>query len=74
MTDYTKDDVVRWLADPVTKDYFCGLQLRIDQAKEILSEVAGIDPYQDRFMAGMVRAFKEALKPDFEEIQDDKKD
>lgn len=57
----SKLDFQQWKDHLVTKGYFDACNLRIEDAKEILSNEAGLDPIQDSFMRGFIRAYREML-------------
>lgn len=67
----SKTDFDIWKTDPVTKAYFSTIQFRIDEAKEILSYSAGSDPLNDKYLVGMLQAFREMLEVKVAEEEDD---
>ena len=46
---------------------FAILQSRINQLQEDLGNTAGVDPLQDRYRSGAIRAYKDLLEIEFEE-------
>lgn len=46
---------------------FAILEQRIKQIQEDLGSVAGIDPLQDRFHVGALRAYRDIIEVDFDE-------
>lgn len=63
----TKDDFQLWKSEPVTEAFLEACQERIEEAKEILSVEAGMNPEQDNFYRGFIRAYREMLEFRFEE-------
>jgi len=53
------DDYVLWKNDPMTIAWMEACQQRLEDAKDILSEQAGIDPPNDNFYRGFIRAYAE---------------
>jgi len=58
---------MQWRQDPGTRALFEALSIRIGEGKEQLASRAGLDPMEDRFICGMIRAFAEILEMDYEE-------
>lgn len=52
-------DFVNWKQDPVTKAFFEAANQRIEDAKDLLASSAGIDSTTDRFLVGMIQAYRE---------------
>lgn len=48
--------------NPTTKEVRRRIQERINEASEILSYSAGNVPAEDKFLTGMIRAFREILE------------
>lgn len=67
METVTKDDFQQWKEHLVTKEVFNIIQNRIEDAKEILSQTAGLEPDQDRLLVGMIKALTEVLEISYEE-------
>jgi hypothetical protein len=57
----SKEEVVLWRREPVTQRLFATIVGRIDEAKDVLSEAAGMEPRTDAIMVGMIKAFREVL-------------
>lgn len=55
----TRADFDNWKSDPVTKAFFLAAQERIEDAKDVLSIQAGIDPSQDNLLRGLIQAYRE---------------
>ena len=47
--------------NPTTKEVWRRIKERIDEASGILSVNAGLQALDDRYMAGMIRAYREIL-------------
>jgi hypothetical protein len=56
-----KEEFVDWKSDHVTKAFFEAALDRVDDAKEILGQSAGLDSDQDNYMRGFIAAYKEML-------------
>jgi len=52
-------DFLNWKSDPVTKAFFQAAQERVEECKDVLSTSAGNDTLQDRFLVGMIHAYRE---------------
>ncbi len=52
-------DFLNWKSDPVTKAFFQAAQERVEECKDILSTSAGNDTLYDRFLVGMIHAYRE---------------
>ena len=57
--EISKEEFVDWRSQTVTKEVFNVIDQRIADAQEILGNTAGEDPLNDRFLVGMIRAFRE---------------
>ena len=55
----TRSDFDNWKSDPVTKAFFLAAQERVEDAKELLSVKAGLNPNQDNLLRGMIQAYRE---------------
>lgn len=55
----TRIDFDNWKSDPVTKAFFLAAQERVEDAKELLSVEAGLNPNQDNLLRGMIQAYRE---------------
>ncbi|MDE2000888.1 MAG: hypothetical protein KGI52_18400 [Burkholderiales bacterium] len=55
----TRSDFENWKADPVTKAFFYACQERIEDAKNILANQAGINSVEDNLLRGFIRAYQE---------------
>lgn len=54
-----KEDWIAWKDSYVTKAFFEACKTRIEDAKDMLSQSAGIDPNQDNFSRGFIHAYRE---------------
>jgi hypothetical protein len=55
----TKEDWLVWKSDPITKMFYEACEERIEDAKELLVNSAGLEPTQDNFYRGFVYAYRE---------------
>ena len=55
----TKEDFQTWKEDSVTKAFFEAANVRVEEAKEILSYEAGKEPENDIFWRGFIYAYRE---------------
>lgn len=67
MDAVSKEEFLDWKTNHVTKAVFEVIQNRIEDAKDILAACAGEDSLNDRFVAGMIRAFRELEAIDWED-------
>ena len=67
MQTVTREEFAQWRESSVTQEVFSIIQARIDDAKEILSVQAGLEPDQDRLLVGMIKALNEILEISYEE-------
>ena len=65
MSNLSKSDFIDWKSNFVTVEVFNIVKQRIEEAKEILADSAGLNPDNDNFTRGMIRAFNELLEIDF---------
>lgn len=73
MTVISRNDFDNWKSDPVTKAFFQAAQERIEEAKDVLSVEAGLNPIQDNTLRGLIQAYREIQDfrvEDIEEVQD----
>lgn len=71
MQQITSSDFSEWKSNPVTKCFYMAISDRIEEAKEVLSNQAGISVNEDNFLRGFIRAYREALMfrvDDLEEV------
>ncbi len=69
----SKSDFDNWKLDPVTKAFFQAAQERIEEAKDVLSVEAGLNPIQDNTLRGLIQAYREIQDfrvEDIEEVQE----
>jgi len=73
MTVISRNDFDNWKSDPVTKAFFQAAQERIEEAKDVLSVEAGLNPIQDNTLRGLIQAYREIQDfrvEDIEEVQE----
>lgn len=66
----SKEEFSEWKSSFATKQFFESVIVRIEDAKDVLSATAGLDSLQDRYIAGMIQAFREVLSTEWEEGND----
>ena len=59
MIEITKGDFDDWKSNKVTKAFFYAAEQRVEDCKEMLACSAGVDTLQDRFLVGMVQAYRD---------------
>ena len=59
MVEITKADFQDWKLNNVTKAFMLAAEQRVDDCKDMLAGSAGVDSLQDRFLVGMVHAYRE---------------
>jgi len=65
----TKDEYVGWKDNNVTKAYMEACSIRLDDAKDILVNQAGLDSDQDNFYRGFIHAYIEMLNFTIEDFE-----
>lgn len=68
MIEITPSDFLDWKSNKVTKAFFNAAEERVNDCKEILSIQAGADSAYDRFLVGMIQAYKEMQQFHVEDI------
>lgn len=63
----TKEEFLEWKQSYVTQEVFKVLIDRIEEAKEILSYNAGNSQLDDKYITGMIHAFREVMQVDWED-------
>lgn len=66
----SKRDFDNWRSDLVTKAFFLACEQRVEDAKEILSTSAGINPIEDNLLRGFIRAYREMQEFRVEDTDD----
>lgn len=74
MASLSKADFDDWQAHPITKSYMVSVYKRIEDLKGSLAGGAGLDPSNDRFVCGMIRAFSEVLNVEVDEVIQEKEE
>jgi hypothetical protein len=64
----SKDDFQSWKGNEVTYAFMLSMHQRVQDLKETLAGTAGVDPLQDRFICGMIRAFSEVIHVEVDEV------
>ncbi len=59
MSVITKQEWADWKINPVTKAFFQAANIRIEDAKDILAQSAGLDSISDNFYRGFIQAYIE---------------
>lgn len=59
MSTITKQEWADWKSNPVTKAFFQAANIRIEDAKDILAQSAGLDATADNFYRGFIQAYIE---------------
>ncbi|MCI4437904.1 MAG: hypothetical protein JHC33_13945 [Ignisphaera sp.] len=71
MAILSQSDFIDWKINPVTQAFFEAANIRIDESKELLSVSAGLDTNQDRFLVGMIQAYRELQDFRLEDLDND---
>ncbi len=71
MAIVSQSEFIDWKINPVTQAFFEAANERIEESKELLSVSAGLDTNQDRFLVGMIQAYRELQDFRIEDINDD---
>ena len=64
----TKSDFQSWKDHPVTIAYFDACKLRVEDAKDILANSAGLSSEYHNFYRGFIAAYREKFSIDSEEL------
>jgi hypothetical protein len=59
MIEISPTEFLDWKSNQVTKAFFNAAEERVTDCKEILSNSAGNDTLYDRFLVGMIQAYRE---------------
>jgi hypothetical protein len=52
-------DFQNWKSDPVTQAFMTACEERVEDAKEVLANSAGLDPINDNVYRGFILAYRE---------------
>lgn len=63
-------DFIEWKSHPVTKAFFMAAQERVEDAKDVLSIEAGINPVQDNVLRGLIQAYRELQEFRIEDLEE----
>lgn len=55
----TKEEFMSWKQDTVTKVFYDVCEERVEDAKEVLANQAGMDQLRDSFYRGLIYAYRE---------------
>jgi hypothetical protein len=67
----SKSDFTDWKSNAVTYAVFSAIKERQMNLKELLASSAGLDPVEDRKVAGMIAAYNTLLLIDWEDVSDE---
>jgi len=74
LSTITKEEWADWKINPVTKAFYSACFQRIEDAKDILAQSAGIDLTSDNFYRGFIQAYNEMFGFRIEDMEDDSED
>ena len=74
MSHITKQEWLDWRTNPVTKAFFFAARIRIEDAKDILAQSAGLDPISDNFYRGFIQAYAEMQEFKVEDLDETDED
>ena len=69
-----KLDLLDWKRHPVTQIVLNQINQRILDIQEILSEQAGFNPIKDREYVGAIKAFRDMLNIEIDEVEETQDD
>jgi hypothetical protein len=61
MSVISPSEFEEWQNHFITKEFYEAVIARVEEAKDILSSTAGMDPDQDNFYRGFIHAHREVL-------------
>ena len=64
-----KEEFSDWKKHPVTQALYSAIAGRINDGAKELADCAGVDPLNDRYKCGMVRAYYEILAVELDELE-----
>ena len=71
MSMITKSEWNDWKQDKVTRAFFAAADMRIDDAKDILSVTAGMDVEENNWYRGFIGAYREMFEFKVDDLVDD---
>ena len=74
MSSITKTEWTDWKINPVTKAFFQAASIRVEDAKDILAQSAGLDQASDNFYRGFIQAYIEMTEFRIDDLEDDNED
>lgn len=66
----TKSEWTDWKLSTVTKAFFAAADERVQDAKEILANSAGLDSDQDNYLRGFITAYREMAEFRIEDLDE----
>lgn len=57
----TKSEWMDWKNDQITRAFFEAARDRVEDAKDVLSVSAGVDPDSDNYYRGFIAAYREMM-------------
>ena len=69
-----KLDLLDWKRHPVTQIVLNQINQRILDLQDFLSEQAGLDPVKDRECVGAIKAFRDMLNIEMDEVEETQND
>ena len=74
MSYITKQEWSDWKINPVTKAFFAATNQRVEDAKDILAQSAGLDTLSDNFYRGFIQAYLEMREFRIDDLEEDPQD
>lgn len=71
MSIITKSEWQDWKQNNVTRAFLAAVDMRVEDAKDILSVSAGQEPDQDNYFRGFIAAYREMLEFRVDDLVDD---
>lgn len=71
MSTITKSEWQDWKQNNVTRAFLAAVDMRVEDAKDILSVSAGQEPDQDNYFRGFIAAYREMLEFRVDDLVDD---
>ena len=68
--EITKSEFQPWKDSLITNEVFGEIRQRINDIAQNLMVNAGVDPEQDRYMCGMIRAYQDIMDITYEGAED----
>jgi len=71
LSTITKSEWQDWKQNNVTRSFLAAVDMRVEDAKDILSVSAGQEPDQDNYFRGFIAAYREMLEFRVDDLVDD---